>query len=255
MTIRPSSRKSSSVHGMGICLATTIGLILGVFAGPPSAVAASIHPSASAPGHSRQLHDELLDGHDAVGSHIQHFAAGMSSAPSGSLPVASDLNPVTPGEVVEVSATGITGFDSSWPPSRWTPDGAKAGVTPAQGYTPTVANMGTDVLPYSGSGVSGIMDESTPGGRQMFLVGVFTGASAPSAPPPPCLDFSNAESFNSESPRARSDLLHRRRLLTTGHHGSTVSPSVPRNCGSGSPTRAGGKHAGSTTTTIRVSCA
>ncbi|HET6966383.1 MAG TPA: Ig-like domain-containing protein [Acidimicrobiales bacterium] len=119
------------------------------------------------------------------------WAAGQSSAPSGSLPQAIA---VSPGSIVTLdNAAGTWSCNSPFgqPGNQQGPDGN--GVT-GQNCDPPV-----DAGAYNG--LSGIYD----GSRAQFITGVFLGASGPPAVAPPRLDFTDGSglghSFASLSPQ------------------------------------------------------
>jgi hypothetical protein len=98
------------------------------------------------------------------------FAAGQASAPNGTLPVLINLNPLA----IAVQFPSISG-SVCWgnPLDSPTPCNAADGIS--------YPNWpGTNIAPYSNSGLSGVRFD----GRQMFLVGVFLGPGTPSGSGP-----------------------------------------------------------------------
>ncbi|MCL6545567.1 MAG: hypothetical protein K6T61_10090, partial [Bryobacteraceae bacterium] len=87
------------------------------------------------------------------------FASGQGSAPHGTLPVLYNLNPLAVAvQFPSITGTVYFGTDPAYPGSSG--DGVSF-----------MSWQGTNINPYSNSGLSGVRFD----GRQFFLVGVFLG--------------------------------------------------------------------------------
>lgn len=104
------------------------------------------------------------------------FTSGQGSAPSGTLPVLYNLNPLAVAvQFPSISGAVYFGTDPAYPGSSG--DGVSF-----------MSWQGTNMNPYPNSGLSGVRFD----GRQFFLVGVFLGPGTPSGSGPATINYDSS---------------------------------------------------------------